>query len=124
MYLRDRVATLALLAGAVASWAAVGWLFLTVSPVANVPAQLAGAGLIAAAAALTVTPLAWLVGFARQRRIAYRGDWSRAARRGLWVGLVLALFIILRTQGAFSLPIAAFIVVMVLFLEVTLTVRR
>jgi uncharacterized membrane protein YjjP (DUF1212 family) len=69
-------------------------------------------------------PLFWLAVFARHRRIAYRGDWTRAVRRGLWVGLVVAFLVALRVQGAFSLPIAAFVIVLVAFLELTLSVER
>ena len=37
------------------------------------------------------SPLCWLVVFARHRRIAYQGDWARAARRGGWIGLFVAV---------------------------------
>ena len=49
-------------------------------------------------------PLAWLVVFARHRRIAYQGDWTRAARRGAWVGLFVAIVVVLRLVDAFQLP--------------------
>jgi len=76
------------------------------------------------ASGLTTMPLFWLAVFGRHRRIAYRGDWLRASRRGLWVGLVVALLVALRVQGAFSIPVAAFVVVLVAFLELTLSVER
>jgi hypothetical protein len=76
------------------------------------------------AVGLTTLPLFWLAAFARHRRIAYRGDWLRATRRGAWVGVVVALMVALRVEGAFSLPIAVFVVVLVVFLELTLTVER
>ncbi len=74
--------------------------------------------------AATATPIAWLVVFARHRRIAYRGDWTRAARRGGWVGLVVAIFIVLRLQVALELPIALFIIALVVVAEATLSVDR
>ena len=43
---------------------------------------------------------------ARQRRIAYRGDWLRAIRRGAWVGVLVAIFVVMRLNGIFQLPIA------------------
>ena len=49
-----------------------------------------GALAIGLAVGLTAIPLCWLVVFARHRRIAYQGDWARAARRGGWVGLFVA----------------------------------
>jgi uncharacterized protein YqgC (DUF456 family) len=76
------------------------------------------------AVGLTATPLFWLAIFARHRRIAYRGDWLRAGRRGLWVGLVVGLFVELRVLGVFSIPIALFVVVLVVFAELTLSFER
>jgi hypothetical protein len=73
---------------------------------------------------LTATPIAWLVIFGRHRRIAYRGDWTRAARRGGWLGLVVAIFIVLRLQGALELPIALFILALVAVAEATLSAER
>ena len=40
------------------------------------------------AVGLTMIPLFWLTAFGRHKRIAFQGDWTRAARRGAWVGLV------------------------------------
>ena len=120
----DRSATLALFGAA-----ALGWLVTLVflanrSPRGDVGAQLAGAALLGMAFALTTAPLFWLASFGRQRRIAYRGDWTKAARRAVWVGLLVTFFVILRSQGAFSLPIALFVVVMVVFVEGSLSLRR
>ena len=76
------------------------------------------------ATGLTTAPLAWLVVYTRHRRIAYRGDWARALRRGGWAGLVVGLLIALRIQGVLSPPIAIFVIVIVAFAEITLTVER
>ena len=76
------------------------------------------------AVGLTSAPLFWLAAFGRHRRIAYRGDWVRAARRGLWVGLVVGLFVALRLQAILSLPIAVFVCVLVVFAEITLSIER
>ena len=56
--------------------------------------------------------------------MAYRGDWLRAIRRGAWVAVVVAVFVALRLQGAFQLPIALFVLTMVLIAETTLSVER
>jgi hypothetical protein len=124
MYLRDRLASLSLLAAAVAAWAGVAFLFVTVSPRGDSAVQMTGALLLGAAVALTLAPLFWLIVFARRRRIAYRGAWTAAIRRGALCGLVVALVVILRGQGAFSIPIALFVVAMATFVELTLTLRR
>jgi hypothetical protein len=123
MNARDRNISLGLLAGAVPAWVLVGLLFTTRSPEGDLGVQLAGAVLLGLAFAVTATPLAWLAVFGRHGRIAYRGDWTRALRRGVTVGLVVALFVVLRSQSAFSLPLALFIVVMALFIELRLSAR-
>jgi hypothetical protein len=124
MHPADRRATLGLFGAAALGWAITLLFLATRSPRGDVGAQLAGAALLGGTSALTVAPLFWLATFGRQRRIAYRGDWSKAARRGVWVGLLITFFVILRAQGAFSLPVALFVVVMVLFVEASLSLRR
>ncbi|MBP1704640.1 MAG: hypothetical protein H6Q36_379 [Chloroflexi bacterium] len=121
---RDRLGNLAIFAAAAVSWVLVGIVVTTRDPRVDPVAGLVGAGLMGLAIGLTTVPLFWLAVFARHRRIAYRGDWVRAGRRGLWVGLVVAFLVALRVQGAFSLPIAAFVIVLVAFLELTLSVER
>ena len=102
----------------------VGILVLTRDPREDPAAGLVGAALMGMALGLTTVPLFWLAGFGRHRRIAYRGDWVRAARRGLWVGLVVGLFVALRLQSILSLPIAVFVIVLVVFAELTLSIER
>ena len=69
-------------------------------------------GLVSTAAALLVTPFAFLAEVVARRRIVYRGAWMRAARRGILVGLVVAALGGLRLGGALSVPIAIFVVVL------------
>jgi hypothetical protein len=121
---RDRLLNLALLGAAVAAWVLVAILGLRYSPKDDPSVQFLGAALIGTAAGLTATPLLWLAAFARHRRIAYRGDWFRATRRGLWVGFLVALYVILRAQDAFSLPLLLFVVALVLIVELSLSVER
>jgi len=121
---RDRLLNLVLLGAAVAAWVLAGVLGLRYSPKGDPSVQFLGAALIGIAAGLTATRLLWLAGFARHRRIAYRGDWFRATRRGLWVGLLAALYVVLRAQDAFSLPLLLFVVVLVLIVELSLSVER
>ena len=124
MHPRDRLANVGIFAGAAINWALTGVFFALRSPRGDPGAQLLGAALLGLSLALTTAPLFWLVLFARQRRIAYRGDWLKAGRRAGWVGSVVAFFVILRAQEAFSLPIGLFVVALVVFAELTLSVRR
>ena len=64
-------------------------------------------------AVTTMIPLFWLTAFGRHKRIAFQGDWTRAARRGAWVGLVITVLVVLRLQGALELPIALFMIALV-----------
>jgi hypothetical protein len=124
MKVRDRLGNVAGFAAGVAAWVLVGLVVTTRDPRLDPDAGLLGAGLIGLALGLTAIPLFWLAGFARHHRVAYRGDWLRAIRRGAWVAVVVAVFVALRLQGAFQLPIALFVLTMVLIAETTLSVER
>ena len=121
---RDRLANLGILGAAVVVWVLVALIVTTRDPVAEPLAGFIGAALIGLAVGLTATPVAWLLVFGRHRRIAYRGDWIRAARRGGWIGLIVAIFIVLRLQGALELPIALFIIALTMVAEATLSADR
>ncbi len=124
MEARDRLTNLAIFGAAAVVWALVALVVTTRDPVADPVAGFLGAALIGLAVGLTVAPIAWLAVFARHRRIAYRGDWTRAARRGGWIGLIVAIFIVLRLQGALELPIALFILALAAVAEATLSAER
>ena len=121
---RDRVVNLAIFAAAGIVWLLVGVIVTTRDPIADPIAGFIGAALIGLAVGLTATPVVWLVVFGRHRRIAYRGDWTRAARRGGWIGLIVAIFVVLRLQGALELPIALFILTLAAVAEATLSAER
>jgi hypothetical protein len=121
---RDRLANLGILGAAVIVWVLVALIVTTRDPVAEPLAGFIGAALIGLAVGLTATPIAWLLVFGRHRRIAYRGDWIRAGRRGGWIGLIAAIFIVLRLQGALALPIALFIIALAMVAEATLSADR
>ena len=122
--IRDRIANVALLGAALVAWILVGILVTTRDPYADAMAGYLGAILIGLAVGITATPLLWLFVFGRHRRIAYAGDWLRAARRGAWIGLLVAVVIILRLIGAFQLPIVLFLAAIFVVAEITLSAER
>jgi hypothetical protein len=124
MEARDRLTNLALFGAAALTWILVGLVVTTRDPRSDPGAGFIGAILIGLAVGLTATPLFWLSVFARHRRIAYRGDWIRAIRRGAWVMVVVAVLVVLRLQGLFEPAIAMFILAMVVVAEATLSVER
>ncbi len=109
---------------AAAAWASVAYVLVNVDPRLDAYNLMAGALLLGAAVALTLAPVLWLGNFVRMHGIAYRGDWGRALRRAGLVGLVVVLFVVLSAQSLLSAPIAVFVVVMAVLVEVTLSLRR
>ena len=102
----------------------VALVFTTRDPTVDPGAGYLGALLLGLALGLVTTSLFWLAVFGRHRRIAYRGDWPRAIRRGGWVFLVTAVFVILRLNRVFQPEIALFVLALVLVAEATLSVER
>lgn len=121
---RDRIANLGLLAAAGVTWILVALLVTSRDPFADPMAGYIGALLIGLGVGLTAAPLAWLVVFARHRRIAYQGDWMRAGRRGAWLGLFVTVLIVLRLVDAFQLPIVLFLAAIMIVAEITLSAER
>ncbi len=124
MEARDRLINIATLLAAGLAWIVVILIVTTQDPRDSGQVVFFGALSIGVAIGLTTVPLLWLVVFGRHARIAYRGDWLRAFRRGAWVAFVVALFVLLRLENAFSLPIALFVLVIVGVAEATLSVDR
>lgn len=123
METRDRLANLAILGCAAIAWIVVALVVTTRDPLLDPTAGFVGAILIGIALGLTVVPLFWLAVFGHHGRIAYRGDWLRAMRRGGWVAAVVALLVALRLEGALELPIVLFVLTMVLIAEATLSAQ-
>jgi hypothetical protein len=119
----DRAINLGLFALAIAAWLGLGYVVTSYYPTGSASALLAGALLIGVAIGLTVAPLFWLASFVGAKRIAYRGSWWRAARRAGLCALVASLFVLMRGQGVFSVPLALFIVAMAVLVELTLSLR-
>jgi hypothetical protein len=110
-----------LLALAGEAWVVVLVIGMTVDPHSSSSAAFIGAAALGVATGLTAAPLFWVISFARHRRIAYRGDWLRAGRRGAWVGILVAIFVVMRANGILQPQIALFLVALALVAEVTLT---
>jgi hypothetical protein len=124
MEARDRTANLAFFGAAAVVWVLVGLVVTTRDPMVDRSAGFVGAALMGLAIALTLVPIVWLTVFGRHRQIAYQGDWMRAIRRSAWVGIVVAVLVVLRLQGLLELPIALFMVALVLVAEATLSAER
>lgn len=124
MEARDRTANLGFFAAAAVVWLLVGLVVTTRDPVVDRSAGFVGAFLIGLAITLTLIPIIWLTIFGRHRQIAYHGDWVRAVRRGVWVGIVVAVLVVLRLQGLLELPIALFMIALVVVAEATLSAER
>ncbi len=124
MEVRDRIANVGLLLAAVVAWGLVAVIVTTRDPYADAMAGYLGALLIGLAVLITATPLLWLVVFGRHRRIAFSGDWFRAARRGAWIGLLVAIVVVLRLVDAFQLPIVLFLAAIFVVAEITLSAER
>lgn len=120
----DRYANLALFVVAIAAWAGLAYVLVTSYPSENAGALLSGALLLGGAVGFTLAPLFWLASYVFARRIAYRGAWWRAGRRAALSGLVASMFVVMRGQGAFSVPLALFVVAMAVLVELTLSLRR
>jgi hypothetical protein len=124
MEARDRLTNLAVFAAAGVVWILVALVVTSRDPRVDPTAGYVGALLIGLALGLTAIPLFWLTAFARHRRIAYGGAWTRAVRRGGWVAVVTAVFVILRLQQLFAPALAIFILALVILAEAVLSMDR
>ena len=124
MEARDRMVNLAVFGAAFVVWVLVGLVVTTQDPIADRGAGFLGAFLMGLAIGLTMIPLFWLTAFGRHKRIAFQGDWTRAVRRGGWVGLIVMVLVVLRLQGVLELPIALFMMALVVVAESTLSAER
>jgi hypothetical protein len=121
---RDRLANLGIFAAAAVVWVLVGLVVTTRDPVLEPEAGFIGAALMGLAVGLTLIPIFWLIIFGRHRRIAYRGDWTRAVRRGAWAGVLVTVLVVMRIQGLLDWPIVLFMIALAIVAESTLSAER
>jgi hypothetical protein len=124
MEARDRLTNLGVFGAAFVVWILVGLVVTTQDPIKDPSAGFLGAVLMGLAVGLTRIPLFSRTAIGRHKRIAFQGDWTRAARRGAWVGLIVTVLVVLRLQGALELPIALFMIALVVVAEATLSAER
>jgi hypothetical protein len=120
---RDRAVAIALLGVGAIGWLALVAVMSTVYP-DRLEVRVAVAAGIGLALAITAVPLAWLAAYDRRGRIGRAGDWIRAARRGVLLGALAGFLAVLQVTGTGSVAIAVFAVLLVVFVEVTLSYRR
>jgi hypothetical protein len=120
---RDRALALGLFVVSVVSWLVLLAVMSTVYP-DRLELRVAVAAGIGATLALTTIPLAWLASYERRGRLTSPGDWIRAGRRGVLLGALVAFLAVLQVTGTGSAAIAMFAVLLVVFVEVTLSYRR
>jgi hypothetical protein len=120
---RDRALALGLFVVSVVSWLVLLAVMSTVYP-DRLELRVAVAAGIGATLALTTIPLAWLASYERRGRLTRPGDWIRAGRRGVLLGALVAFLAVLQVTGTGSAAIAIFAVLLVVFVEVTLSYRR
>ena len=117
----QRRLTITLLGLAAAAWLLVLVVGVAVDPLADPNSGFIGAIALGVASGVTAAPLFWLISYARHHRIAYRGDWLRAGLRGAWVGILVAVFVVMRINGVLQPQIALFLIALALVAEITLT---
>jgi hypothetical protein len=120
---RDRALAIALLGLGAIGWLALLAVMSTVYP-DRFEVRVAVAGAIGVALALTAVPLAWLASYARRGQLARPGDWVRAGRRGVLLGALASFLAVLQVTGTGSAAIALIAILLVVFVEVTLSYRR
>ena len=118
------MANLAILAAGGVVWLLALLVLNTRDPIEDPSSRLVGAALLGLAVGITAIPIAWLVAFARHRRIAYKGDWTRAVRRGAWAGLFVTVLVLLRLEGVLALPIVLFMLALIAVAEMALSAER
>lgn len=114
----ERTITIFLVAAAIAAWFVVAFVLAFISPENNAAAQLGGAVVFGLAVALTLWPLLWSATRARP------GSLTTAARRSILAGSVVSILVVLRAIDAVDTVLVVFVLVGVVVIEATVTLRR
>ena len=124
MEARDRLANLGFFAAAAVVWLLVGLVVTTRDPVVDPSAGFIGAVLIGLAVAPDARPDRLADGLRPPSPDRLPGDWLRAIRRRPGSASSSRSSIVLRLQGLLELPIALFIIALVVVAEATLSAER
>ena len=121
---RDRLTNLGLFGAALVVWILVGLVVTTQDPIKEPSAGFLGAALDGPGGRPDDDPavLAQRVRSPQADRLPGRLD--ARLRRGAWVGLIVTVLVVLRLQGALELPIALFMIALVVVAEATLSAER
>ena len=114
----ERTITIFLVAAAIAAWFVVAFVLAFSSPEDAAAVQLGGAVVFGLAVALTLWPLLWSATRARP------GSLTAAARRSILAGSVVSILVVLRAIDAVNTVLVVFVVVGVIVIEATVTLRR
>ena len=114
----ERTITIFLVAAAIAAWFVVAFVLAFISPEDDAAVQLGGAVVFGLAVALTLWPLLWSATRARP------GSLTAAARRSILAGSVVSILVVLRAIDAVNTVLVVFVVVGVIVIEATVTLRR
>lgn len=115
---RERTITIVLVTAAIAAWFATAFMLAFVSPERDAGAQLLGAFVFGATAALTIWPLLWSL---------VRGNpdgLSASARRSFIVGGAITLLIILRAIDVVSPVVVLSVIVGGVVIELAFRLRH
>ena len=114
----ERTITIILVSAAIAAWFVVAFVLAFISPQDDAGAQLIGAFIFGAAAALTLWPLLWSA--TRHRP----GGLATSARRSILAGSVVTILVVLRAIDVVSPVVIIFVIVGVVVIEAAVTLRR
>jgi hypothetical protein len=115
---KERTITTVMVIAAIVAWLVVALVFTFVSPVGSASAQLMGAIALGAAVGLTLWPLLWAASRSNP------GGLVAAGRRSGLAGLVLTSLVVLRAIDVVTLPVALFLVIGAVLVEVAFSLRH
>jgi hypothetical protein len=115
---KERTITTVMVIAAIAAWLVVAGVFTFVSPVGSASTQLFGAIALGAAIGLTLWPLLWAASRSNPSGLVASG------RRSGLAGLVVTSLVVLRAIDVVTAPVALFLVIGAVLVEVAFSLRH